>query len=80
MNIPTANLTLRRRVALVMAVAAGALIVGQHITTQPALAVPGLGVVASGPSATDSVGIKQIVAYCPSGQRVVGGGGWVQEC
>ena len=45
----------------------------------PASAVPGLEMVRSPASATNSLPSKTVVAYCPPGKRVIGGGGWVQE-
>jgi hypothetical protein len=51
------------------------------IAAAPAGAVPGLQQRASviSPNNTNSVSPKTAVAYCPSNQRVIGGGGWVQE-
>jgi hypothetical protein len=45
----------------------------------PASAVPGLEMVPSPVSATNSLPSKTVVAYCPPGKRVIGGGGRVQE-
>jgi len=66
-------------VAASAALAAGALAGAQITAASAAAALPGIHVVSSPPSASNSISIKQVQAYCPSTERVIGGGGYIQE-
>jgi hypothetical protein len=50
---------------------------GAEVT--PAARLTGVHLVKSKVSARNSNAVKQQVAFCPAGQRVIGGGGWVHE-
>jgi hypothetical protein len=65
-------------VASVVALAAGALVGAQIAGATSAMAVSGIHIVSSS-STSSSTGLKQVQAYCPVGERVIGGGGFVQE-
>lgn len=49
---------------------------GLAVVATPASAVPGLQLV-TGMSALDSASVKEALAACPSGKRVLGGGGYI---
>src|SRR5262245_19124139 len=65
-------------------VGAGTIVAGVFVAVQvagaaPAAAVPGLHRVESEVEPSDSRSHKQATAYCPTGEQVVGGGGWVYD-
>lgn len=63
------------RLALAAVVVAGSALVGVAVAA-PASAVPGL-VFVSGVSAFDSTSSKEALAVCPTGTRILGGGGYL---
>ncbi|WP_119726568.1 hypothetical protein [Thermomonospora amylolytica] len=67
----------RRTVSLLGAAALGlAATVGSGLTQSPPAAATGLQIVTAG-SASDHIDSKGAYAFCPTGKRVIGIGGWV---
>src|SRR5687768_15437411 len=72
------NLT-RTRLLTLASCTVVALTGGLLVGTAPAQAVPGVRIVSSGQSASNSNSPRRMEAFCSTTERVIGGGGYIQE-